>query len=154
MTEKVDYYFAYGSNLNREQMQKRCPGSAPVEPYILEGWKLIFRRVADIVPAPGERVYGALYTITPADELALDRYERFQANAPDQGWYTKVHLDLPVRGAPATVMFYVMNGGEIEPPPGNYFQVISTGFADWGLPPEPLEAARLDAARSATSYRL
>ena len=31
----MKYYLAYGSNLNKEQMQKRCPGAVPVTAEIL-----------------------------------------------------------------------------------------------------------------------
>ncbi len=68
-------YFAYGSNLNKEQMVFRCPGAEPVGQASLDGWELEFRRVLTIVRKPGGVVEGGLWLITDDNELALDRYE-------------------------------------------------------------------------------
>ena len=35
-------YFAYGSNLNHSQMERRCVGSKYIKNYILKDYKLIF----------------------------------------------------------------------------------------------------------------
>ena len=36
-------YFAYGSNINLQQMEQRCPAARPVGPVILDGYELRFR---------------------------------------------------------------------------------------------------------------
>ncbi len=41
MAEKL--YFAYGSNINLEQMEYRCPAAKAVGPVILENYELLFR---------------------------------------------------------------------------------------------------------------
>jgi hypothetical protein len=69
-------YFAYGSNINLEQMAVRCPAATPVCPVTLDNYRLAFRGgaghfgVAAIIPAQGEKVYGLLWKITPACEVA------------------------------------------------------------------------------------
>ncbi|MBR2427228.1 MAG: gamma-glutamylcyclotransferase [Lentisphaeria bacterium] len=70
-------YFAYGSNLNIEQMKQRCPDSIGISPAVLNGWKLIERTYADIEEAPGECVNGALYEISDQDLANLDHYEGY-----------------------------------------------------------------------------
>ena len=40
---KKRYYLAYGSNLNRKQMQMRCPGAKPIGTALLEGYELLFK---------------------------------------------------------------------------------------------------------------
>ena len=70
-------YFAYGSNLNIEQMKTRCPGAVGISPAVLEGWKLAERIYADIEKAPGECVNGALYELFENDLAALDRFEGY-----------------------------------------------------------------------------
>ena len=40
---KKRYYLAYGSNLNRKQMQMRCPGAKVVGTALLEGYELLFK---------------------------------------------------------------------------------------------------------------
>ena len=48
-------YFAYGSNINLDQMAYRCPDAQVVGPVKLEGWELLFRGsgVATISPKKG-----------------------------------------------------------------------------------------------------
>ena len=41
MTERL--YFAYGSNINLEQMAIRCPAAQVVGPAVLDGYELLFR---------------------------------------------------------------------------------------------------------------
>ena len=45
-------YFAYGSNINLEQMAYRCPDASVVGPVTLEGWELLFRRGGFATIAP------------------------------------------------------------------------------------------------------
>ena len=40
---KKRYYLAYGSNLNRKQMEMRCPGAKVVGTALLEGYELLFK---------------------------------------------------------------------------------------------------------------
>lgn len=77
-------YFAYGSNLDVEQMARRCPGARLVGPAVLDGYRLGFTvhselwegGVADIVAAPGARVHGVLWDLNDEQLAALDRYEQ------------------------------------------------------------------------------
>ena len=89
-TESPTYYFAFGSNLWRDQMRLRCPGSTYVGIGRLNSFKFIIntRGYANVVsslsstPPPPPRsssttshVYGLIYTLTPPDETRLDRNE-------------------------------------------------------------------------------
>ena len=49
-------YIAYGSNMNRDQMSVRCPHAKPLGAYYLDGWRLVFRGVADIIKDKDARV--------------------------------------------------------------------------------------------------
>ena len=54
-----ELYFAYGSNLNLDQMAVRCPQAGVVGKAVLEGYELAFRRgVLTILPKEGSRVNG------------------------------------------------------------------------------------------------
>lgn len=70
-------YFGYGSNLWLNQMANRCPDSTFVAIAALQDWKWFInvRGYANIVPSPGDVVYGMVYAITPANERSLDRCE-------------------------------------------------------------------------------
>ena len=53
-------YFAYGSNINLDQMEYRCPDASVVGPVVLDNYELLFRSsgVATIAPKEGGRVHG------------------------------------------------------------------------------------------------
>ena len=67
---KDRYYFAYGSNMNLEQMKYRCPAAEVVENVRLEDYRLAFRGrapgngVATVLPEKGSCVEGVLWKIT------------------------------------------------------------------------------------------
>lgn len=81
MVEAV-LYFAYGSNLLRERLLKRCSGSKLTGPAVLRGHRLCFhKRSADgsgkcaFVPSEASDLFGVLWTL-PAEQLsALDLVE-------------------------------------------------------------------------------
>ncbi|KAF8969710.1 hypothetical protein BDZ97DRAFT_1915245 [Flammula alnicola] len=70
-------YFGYGSNLWLDQMKRRCPESKFIGIGSLEGWKWIIniRGYANIIPSPGDIVYGLMFELTSSDEYDLDIYE-------------------------------------------------------------------------------
>ena len=73
-------YFAYGSNLNHFQMNRRCKDSKFLKKINLKNFKLTFRskyRAADIEPKKNSIVPGALFEISKIDEKKLDVYEDF-----------------------------------------------------------------------------
>lgn len=70
-------YFAYGSNLHKEQMKSRCPDSFALFTASLHGWKLVERYYADIEKSEQDSVNGALYLISENDLDPLDHYEGY-----------------------------------------------------------------------------
>jgi len=74
-------YFAYGSNMDAEQMQLRCPGYRLLGVARLVNYTLAFTRwsrawnsgTADILPEKGKTVIGALYDLTFDDLKRMDR---------------------------------------------------------------------------------
>ncbi len=70
-------YFAYGSNINLDQMAQRCPEAEVVGPVTLPDHELLFRYsgVATIRPKKDSVVHGLLWSISPRDERSLDYYE-------------------------------------------------------------------------------
>ncbi len=93
---KETYYFAYGSNMNLDQMAYRCPAASVVEKVKLEGYRLTFCGrgkgcgVATILPEEGSRVEGVLWKITPACEKSLDfrrQYPGYAGTTGRGGWH-------------------------------------------------------------------
>ena len=136
-------YFAYGSNLNRVDMEARCPGARPYIPARLPGWKLTFRGVADIEPAAGRTVEGALWWLSPGDVRRLDRYE----GAPSL--YRQQVVEVATERGPRQAMTYVMTERTyLGLPSAWYLGRIEEGLFDWGLPSKGLKRA-LDETRLA-----
>lgn len=70
-------YFAYGSNLDFDQMAARCPnaeyvGIATLKDHVL---KLDSAGYATVVAQPGAHVQGALWNLDRCDEAKLDGFE-------------------------------------------------------------------------------
>ena len=122
--------FAYGSNLNIAQMAQRCPAAEPLYRLRLQGWRLVFRGVADCIQEEGAVCYGGVWRITPACERALDAYE-----AVASGMYRRVFLKLkqPSLGE-ARMLIYCMNSTGIMPPSEYYLDVIREGYRDFSMP--------------------
>jgi hypothetical protein len=116
-------YLAYGSNLHTGQMAQRCPAAKPLYAFDLPDWELVFRSVADIVRAPGKSVPVAVWEITDACEVALDRYEGVKS-----GLYRKEYVQIDE--GPALV--YLMNDTSIYPPGNFYYRTIEQGYEHWG----------------------
>jgi gamma-glutamylcyclotransferase len=130
-------YFAYGSNLSREQMLKRCPEAKPKFSAILPNYKLIFSGwsrewhggTAGIKPFRGEKVKGAVYDISEKDLKQLDRYEDY----PN----TYNHFNVMVfneDGQATKAITYVKHrqSDESKPSP-EYLAIIRKGYKDWEL---------------------
>ena len=64
MMEK-SLYFAYGSNINLDQMQYRCPDATVYGQAVLDNYDLRFRGsgVATVEPKEGACVYGLLWEL-------------------------------------------------------------------------------------------
>lgn len=88
---KPIYYFAYGSNMDMEQMRRRCPDAKCIDTAVLRGWKFALDEVgyATVVPAAGASVPGLLWMLSDADEAELDVYEGVRYNC-----YEKVTLSI------------------------------------------------------------
>ena len=135
-------YFAYGSNIDLEQMARRCPAAQAVGPATLENYELAFRGsgFATIVPKKGSVVHGLLWSITPFCEQALDRYEGYPRH------YTKEPVTARgVDGREVSVMAYVMAeewSRHLALPSETYYGIIRRGFEENHLPVSSLEDAR------------
>ena len=116
-------YFAYGSNINLDQMAYRCPDAQEVGPVTLENYELLFRRggFATIAPKEGETVVGLLWSITPGCERSLDRYEGYPR------FYDKRMVTVrDSEGRSLSVMAYIMDERFREPmlPSDSYYHGI------------------------------
>ena len=116
-------YFAYGSNLNIKQMQWRCPTAVPLGAFTLQGYQLVFRIYADIIPASEQSVKGGLWEISEKDEKALDRYEGYPT------LYEKYFQ--------GDIMFYRMldDAYDLQMPALGYLEGMLEGMENFGFSP-------------------
>jgi hypothetical protein len=134
---KTKLYFAYGMNTNPEEMSYRCPTAVPMGKAVLPGYRFEFKSFATIVPSPGESVEGVLWTITDADEAALDMLEGY----PE--FYDKKTVSVEHRNQPYISMTYIMNPREQNYPPSDgYYSMVSQGYQSFGLSQQQLLEAR------------
>lgn len=143
MEEKL--YFAYGSNMNLEQMDYRCPKALAVENVRVEDYRLTFcgrspgNGVATILPEEGSHVEGVLWKITPECEKSLDHYEGY----PRLYGKDTVHVK-NAEGKLQDALVYTMNAPFRDSParPSDfYLKGILEGCRENGLPTQSVMAA-------------
>lgn len=136
-------YFAYGSNMNLDQMAFRSPDAEVVGVVRLDDHRLTFcgsgyAGVATILPQSGSHVDGVLWNISEADERHLDFYEGYPR------LYGKEPIEVTdSSGQKMTVMVYTMNAPYKEcpaPPSKAYLQGIVEGCRQNGIDPSPIQA--------------
>jgi gamma-glutamylcyclotransferase (GGCT)/AIG2-like uncharacterized protein YtfP len=130
-------YFAYGANLNRIAMKRRCPAARPMGAALLRGYRLCFRSYAAIAPDPHASVPGALWELSAACVRALDAFE---GDA-----YTQAQLAVEHDGQTVSAMVYVAREAQpIAPPSLEYYREVAQGYRDWKLDETVLRRARYD----------
>lgn len=124
------FYFAYGSNLNHQQMKKRCKDSIYIKNFFLKNYQLSFCAVnenygaANIVKKSMSKVIGCVWRISVSDEKELDYYEDFPTK------YTKDFFTHNNK----KVMFYIMKKNHsYKLPIRKYVDIINQGYKDCGL---------------------
>ena len=130
-------YFAYGSNLNKQQMKQRCPDAKPKFQAVLPNYRLIFTGwsrewkggTASIKPVRGEKVTGGVYEISEKDFRRLDRFEDYPA--------TYDHINVLVindNSTASTAITYIKRHQSDETKPSlEYLAVIRQGYKDWAI---------------------
>ncbi len=136
-------YFAFGSNLNEEQMLRRCPNARVVGRASLPNHKLVFGghsarwggAVATVERAAGSQVEGVLYELGARDLSRLDQFE----GAP---WvYQRYRRDVrDLLGNRRRAVLYRMPGVEPKPPAERYLAVLLKAYQRWGLDVTPIAA--------------
>lgn len=153
--KKIQYrvlYCAYGSNLNLEQMQHRCPDAHVFAHGRIPGYRLMFRGVASIEPTatPTVGVPVLLWSISERDERALDVYEGYPR------LYRKEFIDVEIEnGDTVPAMVYVMNNVRGEGrPSAHYYEVIKQGYHDAGFDARYLARAAIRSANRESTQRI
>lgn len=133
----TNQYFAYGSNMNRDQMTRRCPGSEYGSLAVLRGWAYFINGngYAGVEERPGSETHGCIWTLRESDWFALDQYE-----AVSEGFYERILLEVEV-GADRfkrEVWVYLSIDRAYGRPSANYQRIVEEGGREIGLPSEHL----------------
>ena len=124
-------YFAYGSNLDPEQMDWRCPDAIALGAARLEdwAWRIGGRGYATVSPSPGAQVWGGVWNVSDADLARLDRYEGVAGGLYRREFVTVMAEDLPVE-----LLLYIENYDDHGLPRPNYLERIIAGARWFDLP--------------------
>jgi gamma-glutamylcyclotransferase (GGCT)/AIG2-like uncharacterized protein YtfP len=131
------HYFAYGSNMNWPQMQRRCPSARFACVGRLINYQFGITRhsrlrdcgTANVFPSAGKEVWGIVYDISDADLLILDSFE---------DGYRREKLSIELIGNSSEVLNALVYIAAIEknvpPPNAEYRRLIVEGARHWNLP--------------------
>jgi gamma-glutamylcyclotransferase (GGCT)/AIG2-like uncharacterized protein YtfP len=124
-------YFAYGSNMDRAAMQRRCPASRPLGPARLprHGFVLTPAGYASIAADGDRTIHGLIWELALRDVAALDRYEGI-----GEGLYEKSYrLVVTSHGARRALLYVAAGGAQGMAEPG-YLEAIIAAAEDLSLP--------------------
>jgi hypothetical protein len=141
------YYFAYGANMNPEQIGMRCANPQVVAAAWLDDYRIGFFDYTKIwdgaletaIPDPDGRLWGVVYELNGADREKLDAWQ--DARMDGAG----ALLSLPGRGNGADgtryrVLFYKKDQlGAPCPPSRQYLEFIVQGARARDLPEDYIE---------------
>jgi gamma-glutamylcyclotransferase (GGCT)/AIG2-like uncharacterized protein YtfP len=124
-------HFAYGSNMSRALMQRRCPGARALGPARLDGWRFVVMRAgyASVAPAPGAAVHGVVWRLSPRDLAALNAYENL-----DRGLYVRRVLPVRIGTRRRPALVYVAPGRARGRPQPGYQELVIAAAREWNLP--------------------
>lgn len=129
---------AYGSNLNLQQMARRCPTAKVYAKGVVLNYRLLFKGTpgnayATIEPFKGGKVPVLVWDLNPEDEQALDFYEGFPS------FYYKRDLKVELEtGETVTAMVYIMTNKikdriHINLPSQSYLKTVQAGYIAAGF---------------------
>lgn len=135
--------FAYGSNLAAAEMDAWCPEARFAGVARLPDHRLALNRrsirwgggTADIVPTPGEEVWGALYEVPDGTLERLDAKE-------GEGWaYRRIEVEVEHGGRRVGAEAYEVVDKEPKavPPTPDYADLLLRAARERGLPKEYVE---------------
>lgn len=138
-------YFAYGSNMSRAAMGRRCPDARAIGPAALEGYQFFvgLEGWGSVRPARGAIVHGVLWRLTPRDLAVLHAYELLH-----KGLYAVRRLPVRVAARRLPALVYLLRRRQAGQPKPGYVEMIAAAARDWRLPEDYINSvARWSASR-------
>jgi len=121
------WYFAFGSNLDRNGMHSRVGDWPEDRPATLPDFRRTFSGAADIRPSAGSIVFGAIYLLNESQMQKLDRYE----GAPRV--YRRINVTVVSENQTLSAVAYqYATERKFSPPSQSYFNTIKNGLLAYG----------------------
>lgn len=124
-------YFAYGSNMDVEQMAHRCPSAEKISVATLVDYRFAIndRGVATVIPTPGVNTEGVLWSISPDDKAKLDRYEGVES-----GHYVCENVQVTTATGSVLALVYIATSKKPGTArPGYMENIVQVARADHGI---------------------
>jgi hypothetical protein len=143
-------YFAYGSNMNWLQMQRRCPSARFVCTARLPGYRFAIARhsrlrdcgTANIFPQAESAVLGIVYEVSESDMSVMDSFE--------DGYSRFEHSVYSFEPEPAVleaIVYIAPKEAGVPLPNAEYKRLMLEGARHWRLPADYCSMlAQLEAA--------
>ena len=128
--KKEQLYFAYGSNMDKIQMDVRCPGAVPLAISKKLNYRTILntRGVATIIPEEGSISYGILWKVSDENVKTLDHYEGVK-----YGTYKKVNSTVMIDGYQYPSLVYIARDDQVgQPLRFEYLDTLLRGIEYFG----------------------
>lgn len=124
-------YFAYGSNIQRGAMTRRCREAQAVGTAALEGYRFFIGvdGWGSVKPAAGGVVHGVLWRLRPRDIAALHANELLH-----KGLYDVRHLPVRRDSQRVRAMIYQLRRRTPGQPKPGYVEMIAAAARGWRLP--------------------
>lgn len=142
MFQKKYYYLAYGSNLNLEEMSRRCPNAKPIGTVLLQDYHLVYKGVGDgyayltIERQNDSFVPLGLFEVTKSDIKQLDHYEGYPL------LYEKRIIPILIDDKKVDALIYIMKEEyDYHLPCLSYIKTCKDGYTDFSFDHIYLETA-------------
>ncbi len=141
------YYLAYGSNLNIEQMKRRCPTAKVIGTAVIDDYKLLFKgsksgSYLTIEPKNGSHIPVAVWEVSAADEAALDYYEGFPTFYYKKDFKVQCRYSTSGIERQVTAFAYIMHEDRPHGIPSPYYvRACMEGYREFGFDTGVLLAA-------------
>jgi gamma-glutamylcyclotransferase len=130
-------YFAYGHDLDKNQMKQRAPESRPRVTAVLPNYRLAFfgwsrqwkSGIVTLRGTHGSKVSGGIYEITEKDLRRLDSLEGYPRES------NRINITVFTEDGDAfkAVTYIKVTQSEETKPSPEYLAVIQKGYRDWGI---------------------
>ena len=132
-------HFAYGSNMSRAVMRKRAPLAKPVGMATLAHYRFLITAdgYASVAPRRGDKVYGALWRLTPRDLVTLAAWENIAG-----GLYRPKMLAVRHGGRQIKALIYLARPCPSGRAKIGYMELVIAAALEWRLPQLYIDALR------------